>query len=206
MAFLMKFWFHWVLYLLLGIYWELFKKKNKSLIPFSKRNGAYSSWVHFYESDSKFICLLNQPRKYVSSLKKFAGIISPDFSICADFPLPLQIKNKYWNHALAYWLSTQGIPVIPNVRWGDARSFSFCFRGIEKNSVVAISTHGQLRRIDNKKLFLAGLPVMIETLLPHTIIVHGKAPDTIFGQYKKDGIKIINFPSEKEMYHRKGGE
>lgn len=177
------------------------------LLPFSKRNSAtdFSSWVHFYEPDNEFAQILNNPKGYISCLKKFGGIISPDFSICPDYPWPLQINNKYWNHALAYWLSTQGIPVIPNVRWGDEHSFCFCFRGIEKNSVVAVSTHGQLKRTDNKKLFLDGLPVMVSTLSPHTIIVYGKAPDAIFGPYKNSGIKIVQFPSATEQYynHRK---
>lgn len=174
-----------------------------SLLPFSKRNSAtdFSSWIHFYEQDYKFVQLLNNPKRYVARLKRFCGIISPDFSICPDYPWPLQIKNKYLNHALAYWLSTQGIPVIPNVRWGDEHSFDFCFSGIEKNSVVAVGTHGQLRRTDNKRLFSDGLPAMVATLSPHTIIVYGKAPDDVFGRYKKAGIRIVRFPSATEQYY-----
>lgn len=173
-----------------------------SLLPFSKRNETtdFSKWIHFYESDNEFVQILRKPKNYVPRLKKFGGIIAPDFSICPDYPWPLQIKNKYWNHALAYWLSTQGIPVIPNVRWGDKHSFVFCFNGIEKNSVVAVGTHGQLQRTDNERVFLEGLPVMITTLSPHTIIVYGKAPNDIFGQYRTAGIRIIHFPSATEQY------
>ena len=177
------------------------------LLPFSKRNSAtdFSNWVHFYEPDYKFVQLLNNPLKYVGRLKRFGGIISPDFSICPDYPFPIQHMYKYWNHALAYWLSTQGIPVIPNVRWGDERSFDFCFNGIEKDSVVAVGTLGQMRNTLNRELFLQGLPVMIAKLSPHTIIVYGKAPDDVFGQYKDSGIKIIQFPSATEQFynHRK---
>lgn len=178
-----------------------------ALLPFSKRKDAtdYSQWIHFYEPDDKFVQLKNDPMKYVDYLKRFGGIISPDFSICPDYPMPVQYNNKYWNHALAYWLSTQGIPVIPNVRWGDERSFDFCFNGIEKNSVVAVGTHGQMKSTVNKSLFLGGLPIMIDKLSPHTIIVYGKAPDDVFGQYIDAGIRIIQFPSATEQYynHRK---
>lgn len=179
-----------------------------SLLPFSKRNETtdFSKWIHFYESDNKFVQILRCPKKYVPCLKKFGGIIAPDFSICPNYPWPLQIKNKYWNHALAYWLSTQGIPVIPNVRWGNEYSYVFSFNGIEKNSVVAVGTLGQLKRADNKKLFSDGLSVMIKRLSPHTIIVYGKAPDDIFGQYRASGIRILRFPSATEKYfnNRKG--
>jgi hypothetical protein len=179
-----------------------------SLLPFSKSNSTtdFSPWVHFYEQDYKFARLLNQPERYLARLKRFGGIISPDFSICPDYPWPLQIKNKYFNHALAYWLSTQGIPVIPNVRWGDEHSYDFCFNGIEKNSVVAVGTHGQLQRTDNKKVFSDGLPVMVAALSPHTIIVYGKEPDDVFGRYKKAGIRIVRFSSATEQYYlsRKG--
>lgn len=170
----------------------------------SKNPSEFSSWVHFYEPDYKFTQLWNNPQQYVSRLKKFEGIISPDFSICPDSPWPVQFYNKYRNHALAYWLSLQGVPVIPNVRWGNESSFEFCFRGIEKNSTVAIGTLGQLKKSGNRDLFLAGLPVMVATLSPHTIIVYGKAPNDIFGRYSASGINIIHFPSATERYHNCG--
>lgn len=174
-----------------------------SLLSFSKRKGAtdFAQWIHFYEPDDKFIQLLRDPQRYVGQLKQFGGIISPDFSICPDFPFPMQHMNKYWNHALAYWLSTQGIPVIPNVRWGDERSFDFCFNGIEKGSIVAVGTHGQMKKTLNRELFLHGLPIMIEKLSPHTIIVYGTAPDDVFGQYRDAGIRIVQCSSATEQYH-----
>ncbi len=177
-----------------------------SLIPFSKSRSSkdFRKWVHFYEQDYEFVQLRRNPKRYLPLLQKFGGIISPDFSIYADAPWPIQAMNKYWNHALAFWLSIQKIPVIPNVRWGGERSYDFCFYGIEKNSIVAVGTHGQLKKAANKKLFLAGLPKMIETLSPHTIIVYGKAPDDIFGRYREEGIKIIPFSSETEQYYARG--
>ena len=53
------------------------------LIPFSKAVGShdYDAWVHFYEDDVSFERLWNQPSKYLPILKKFKGIITPDFSV-----------------------------------------------------------------------------------------------------------------------------
>lgn len=176
-----------------------------ALQSFSHRDRAlnFERHIHFYEPDIDFVQLKNNPKVYVEKLRQFDGIISPDFSICPDYPYPRQLDNKYWNHALAYWLSTQGIPVIPNVRWGDERSYGFCFSGIEENSVVAIGTHGQMRAIVNRELFIKGLAKMVLKLTPHTIIVYGKAPADIFGKYEAAGIKIIHFPSETEQYYKK---
>jgi len=174
----------------------------------SRRERDYSNWVHFYENDSSFSCIWNNPEEYVDYLKKFAGIISPDISICVDYPLPVQYYNKYRNHALSHWFYSLDIPVIPNVRWADERSYDFCFSGIEKNSTVAVGTHGQMKPNINKDLFLKGLPVMISRLSPSTIIVYGKAPDSIWGEYRDKGIDIKHFTSETEHYYssRKGGK
>ena len=177
-----------------------------SIISFSasRYSKDFSKWVHFYENDSNFICLWNNPKKYVEMLRKFGGIISPDYSVYADYPFPIQYQNKYRNHALAHWLSTQGIPVIPNVRWSNERSYGFSFRGVEKDSVIAVGTHGQMKTSANKQVFIKGLPIMISTLSPHTIIVYGKVLDDIWDEYKAAGIKIIAFSSEMEQYHKKG--
>lgn len=176
----------------------------QELLRFSRRNDSneFHKWIHFFENDNNFIQLWNNPRTYLPRLQKFGGIISPDLSIYADYPIPIQYQNKYRNHALAHWLSTQGIPVIPNVRWANKQSYKFCFRGIEKNSVVAIGTHGQMKSTENRELFLEGLPIMVATLSPHTIIIYGKAPDEIWSDYSDAGIEIINFPSETETYHK----
>jgi len=179
-----------------------------ALVSFSKRKEEKDSshWVHFYESDDNFSHLWTNPKQQVDTLKRFGGIIAPDFSICADYPLPIQQYNKYRNHALAYWISTQGIPVIPNVRWGDERSYEFCFRGIERNRIVAIGTHGQMKTTVNKELFLKGLPVMVSTLSPHTIIVYGSVSDDVFGEYEASNISIVAFPSETARYHKRQKE
>lgn len=87
------------------------------LIPFSKTVGSkdYDAWVHFYEDDVNFERLWNQPNKYLPILKKFAGAISPDFSVYRDMPLVMQQWNIYRSRAIGHWLQEQGIPIITNV-------------------------------------------------------------------------------------------
>ena len=186
-------------------YFELPKLKTSTLLPekvitFSKamaRNFKdFDCFVIFYEDDEKFERLWHNPKAYLNKLKKFKGIISPDYSMYRNMPLCMQIWNTYRSRALAVWLQNNGVEIIPNVRFGDERTFSFCFDGIEKNKAVAIGTHGCIKRKEDKLFFKAGLAQMVQRLKPETIIVYGSAPDSIFKPYKDMGINIIAFESE----------
>ena len=73
------------------------------------------------------------PRQYLDKLKKFQGIISPDFSLYRNMPLCMQMWNTYRGRALANFLSENDINIIPNVRFGDERTYSFCFEGKDSN-------------------------------------------------------------------------
>ena len=175
------------------------------VIPFSKAMSKdwkdFDCWVVFYEHDVRFERLWNNPRAYLQKLKKFKGIISPDFSIYRNMPLCMQIWNTYRSRALATWLQNNGIEIIPNVRWNDERTLDFCFDGIEKNKTVAIGTHGCIKHKQDKSFFKLGLLELVRVLNPKNIIVYGAAPDSIFKPYKDAGINIITFESEFSKTH-----
>lgn len=170
------------------------------LIPFSKamnrKNTDFNQWIMFYEHDVNFERLWHNPRQYLQRLKKFNGIISPDFSLYRNMPLVMQEWNTYRGRALAHWLQYNGIEVIPNVRFNDERTYEFCFDGIECNKTIAVGTHGCIKRIEDREFFEAGLNKAVERLLPKNIVVYGVAPDNIFDKYKKLGINITVFESE----------
>ena len=48
-----------------------------------KNCSDFDSWVVFYEADKYFERLWNNPKQYISKLKRFQGVITPDFSIYA---------------------------------------------------------------------------------------------------------------------------
>ncbi len=172
----------------------------EKLVPFSKAMARtwsdFNCWVMFYEHDIKFERLWNNPKKYLNRLKKFKGVISPDFSLYRNMPLCMQMWNTYRGRALSAWLQDNGIEVIPNVRFGDERTFSFCFDAIEEDKTVAIGTHGCIKRKEDKIFFKIGLARMVQRLYPKTILVYGSTPDSIFKPYKDMGINIIFFESE----------
>ena len=162
----------------------------------SKTWDDFDCWVVFYEHDRDFERLWSKPRQYLDKLKKFKGVISPDFSLYRNMPLIMQMWNTYRSRAIAVWLQNNGVEVIPNVRFGDERTFSFCFDGIEENKTVAVGTHGCIKRKEDKIFFKIGFARMVQRLSPKTIIVYGSAPDSIFKPYKDMGINIIAFESE----------
>ncbi len=186
-------------------YIELPKIKTSSQLPdkvitFSKALlktwKDFDYWVVFYEHDIKFERLWHNPKQYLARLKKFKGIISPDFSLYRNMPLCMQIWNTYRGRALSAWLQNNGIEVIPNVRFNDKRTYKFCFDGIEKFKTVAVGTHGCIKSKIDKDYFKDGLAELVKKLSPKTIIVYGSAPDDIFKKYRDLGINILPFESE----------
>lgn len=164
------------------------------LISFSKSlcSNEYDAFIRFYEDDVNFERIWNKPNKYLEILKKFTGIISPDFSLYRDMPLVMQEWNTYRGRAIASWLQNKGIPVIPNVRWSDERSFEFCCLGTPSRSTISIGSHGCIKNTKDREYFKQGLEYVINRLVPHTIIVYGTTPDSIFNKYRKDGIIYYN--------------
>ncbi|MBR2404550.1 MAG: DUF4417 domain-containing protein [Clostridia bacterium] len=175
-------------------------KLPKKVVTFSKAMTKswtdFDCWVVFYEHDKEIERLWNNPKQYLDKLKKFKGVISPDFSLYRNMSLVMQMWNTYRGRAVACWLQNNGVEIIPNVRFGDERTFSFCFDGIEENKTVAVGTHGCIKRKEDKIFFKIGLARMVQRLSPKTIIIYGSAPDSIFKPYKDMGINILAFESE----------
>ncbi len=175
------------------------------MIPFSKAISStdYDQWVHFYEDDASFERIWNNPEKYLPILKKFRGVISPDFSLYRDMPLVMQQWNTYRGRAIGHWLQENGIPVIANVRWGDERTYDLCCVGVPRKSTIAVGSHGCIKIIREREFFKQGLGYAVKKLQPQTIIVYGTAPDTIFDEYCRAGIRIIQIDSDYMVAHRR---
>lgn len=166
-----------------------------------KKSHNHDAWVHFYTDDRRFNCIWNSPTKYLAQFKRFQGVISPDFSVYRDMPLSVQLYAVYRSRAVGFWLTTQGVPVIPNVRWGDERSYEFCFHGVIPNSTVAVGTNGCLQDPTDRALFRQGLDEMCHRLNPKTILVYGPTPEEMFKKHKDAGIKVVEYTAEMRRVH-----
>jgi hypothetical protein len=69
------------------------------LIGFSETSSKESEYdfatVHFFEDDEKFDEVWNQPGRYITKLKKYRQVLSPDFSQYIDMPVATQIFNVF---------------------------------------------------------------------------------------------------------------
>lgn len=149
--------------------------------------------VHFFLDDYQFQRLWNNPDKYISVLQKYNCVLSPDFSLYADYPKALQIYNHYRKHWIGAYLQLNGIEVIPTICWSDKKSFNWCFDGEPKHSTVAVSSVGTQKAKESKQLFLNGYNEMMKRLEPEAIIFYGKVPEECAGN-------IINIKSFQEKF------
>ncbi len=165
----------------------------RKLIPFSKamqEKKDFRQWVCFYEDDFLFERIWNSPTRYVAQLSKFEGVITPDFSVYYDMPLSMQIWNIFRGRAIGAWLQSLGIRVIPNIRFGDERTFECCCDGISRHSVVSIGSLGCLKNKEYRGTFEKGIDHVANRLEPETIVIYGGVPGNI-AELKKYGINVI---------------
>ena len=174
----------------------------EGMVPFSLRERSQdkNDFVCFYEHDINFREILTNTEEYVDDLKRFPGIITPDCSLYIDAPLCVQIADIYLNRAVGYYLSQQGLYVVPNIRWGDERTYKsdflgekVAFQGVDKHSIVSIGTYGQIKSAESKRYFREGLEEMLKELEPEVVLVYGAMPDKIFGGLY-DKTSFIQYP------------
>ncbi len=182
-------------------------KKEKSAGNLSFHVNAH---IHFYCDDQKFdgkrSSIWLYPENAWEIIKHFDGIITPDFSTNADFPDPIKRYNTYRMRAFGFWISQKGLSVINNVRWGTIETWSYCFDGIPKGSIVAIGTvASNLKHLSARPDFETGLYKMVEVLEPSIIIIYGSDHYPFFDSLKRRGYKIVAFPSKtSEAFVRRG--
>lgn len=170
----------------------------------AKNSTDYDATVVFFKDDYKFDGsqkgIWSKPQECLNIVSKFAGVATPDFSTNLDFPYPLSIFNTYRMRSCGFWFIKNGLNVVNTVRWGNSDTWSYCFDGIPKNSMVIICTHGCINNNSDKSRYKLGLSELVKRISPPTILVYGSAPDDIFAIYKTSGIKIIQYPARGYQY------
>ena len=174
------------------------------MIAFSKAISCkdFDQWVHFYEFDYLFERVWRNPRRYLPVLKRFNGVILPDFSVYRDMPFVMQLWNIYRSRAIGFWLQANGVKVIVNVRWGDKRTYRICCDGVSRGGSIAVGTNGSIGSIEDKRYFAEGLKAVVKRVSPSCIVVYGSAPDDVFAAYRDEGIEIVQFDCETTTVHK----
>ena len=120
-----------------------------------------------------------------------------------DMPYSMQLWNIFRSRTIGAWLQQQGIKVIPNIRFGDTRTFDCCCDGISKHSVIAIGSLGCLKVKAYRPTFEAGIEHVARLLQPEAIVFYGSAPGNT-PEIKKLGVNVViikpqSFHSTKEV-------
>lgn len=165
-------------------------RRGLSIVPFNYAlsNKNKDCYIHFYIQDYLFNRIWNNPQRYIDVLKKYKGIVMPDFSLYTDMPEPLQRFNHYRNLWFARMCQIQGITVIPSPNWSTRDSLDWCLEGIPTNSILMISSVGSVKNPEVFKNFINCLHAVEIKLSPKHIFLRGTR-----GNYKKVE-KIISCP------------
>ena len=154
-----------------------------SLISYSDTNSKESDknkckGVHFFIDDYRMEDIYNHPLRSLNKLAQYNFVLTPDYSLYMNMPRAVQLFNIFRNRWCGAFWQKNGLKVFPTISWSDIQSFEYCFEGVEKNSIVAISTIGC--RLE-KTNFLRGYKEMIDKLNPSCIICLGKPFDEMTG-------------------------
>lgn len=169
-------------------FWQMPIIENNGYIPkkligfnYAKTNKEKDVGIHFYLDDYQFERVWNEPQKYAEILNEYECILSPDFSLYIDMPMPMKIWNVYRSRQIGAFYQQYGINVIPTISWAEQATFDFCFEGIPQGSIVSVSTIGVKEKTEAFEIWKNGMIEMIKRIQPSTILVYGGALDFDYG-------------------------
>ena len=172
-------------------FWQMPIIQNDNYIPkeligfnYAKTSKEKNVGIHFYLDDYQFERVWNKPEDYIETLKQYECILSPDFSLYMDMPMPMKIWNIYRSRQIGQYYQNQGIKVIPTLSWAEKETFDFCFEGIPEGSIVSISTIGVKKNKEALKIWKDGVDELIKRIKPSAILIYGGKLDYDYGDIK----------------------
>ena len=150
----------------------------ENVISFNERNSVSKPekhWLDFFIDDRHYESFWTYLKSRINSLKKFAGIISTDYSMLPEMLPGQRIWNCTRNRIVAYCLQKKGFNVIPVASWCSKEDFDWCFDGLPEKSSIAISSNGCLSTPYGRKTLLAGVEELQRQKSPSKIIICGRS-------------------------------
>lgn len=146
-------------------------------VPYTERisNPSNKDILHFFLDDYKFrdaVWHNLDHTTYVISLYDY--VFTPDLSLWCN------LKTEYFNKKNtfrtrfigAYWQNC-GFNVIPTASWGGLESFSYCFSGLPRKSVIGVSAMGARKNSNAFNLWCNGIKRLIKEKEPSLILIYG---------------------------------
>lgn len=147
------------------------------VIGFNERKGVskpQNHWVDFFIDDSLFENFWNHPEQSFDNLKKFAGIVTTDYSMHPEFLPGQNIWNCTRNRVMAYYLQCNDFDVVPVASWCEEDDFDWCFDGLPEHSSIAISSNGCMSSPYSQRMFFRGVEELQNRKSPSHLIVCGR--------------------------------
>ena len=166
----------------------------------------YGSYLHFYENERSCKAYKGGFERYIDFIARFEGAVSQDWSVDLSAPIETQIEAIRRNEHSGRILEKFGIPHVPNLRFGDRRTYSRCFDGMPRGGTVIVGTHGTTKREDLKLVILAGVARAIRELHPKTLLFYGKVSLDLLDLCKQNGVNVVRYPSQCEIAHKRALE
>ncbi len=165
------------------------------LVPYRQRIRANEPLddgaVHFFLDDYRFEMVWSRPNKALEALAPYQTLLSPDFSLYRDWPLMLQLWNTYRSRWCGRFWQEQGFTVIPTVSWSTAESYDFCFLGVPRRGIVAVSAVGvNLDAPLEYRLFVDGFMEMVQRLQPQVVLSYGRLPAACH-----ELVEVVTYPT-----------
>ena len=168
------------------------------VISFNERKGIvrpHDYWVDFFIDDVLFEGFWSHPEKSFTNLKRFAGIITTDYSMLPEMLPPQRIWNCTRNRVMAYYLQQQGFNIIPVASWCTESDFEWCFDGLPENSSIAITTNGCMSSPYGMRMFLRGVEELQKQKSPTNLIVCGRPMPELDAYHN-----VIYYPSFSQRW------
>lgn len=133
-----------------------------------------------FNYDKNLLKYWKDPMKYIPRFQSVMAIGTPDYSVYPGMNKNEIQHNIFMSRWLGcLWQSYRCI-VLPVISWWGEDTYDICFSGIEKNSIVIISTLGCR---ENQEVFFNGFEEMKNRISPPLIIVYGNMLDGMTGRF-----------------------
>lgn len=156
---------------------------------------------HFFVDDYQFERVWTSPARYLDTLRGFDVVLTPDFSLYMDMPLPMMAWNHYRSQALGLYWQREGLKVIPTISWAGPESYTFCFEGVPRRSTVAVSTVGVKGNDNALSVWRDGMSEAMRRLEPLRVLLYGGDIGFDFGECKV--VEYANGVTERMANGRK---
>lgn len=170
----------------------------KSTADAAKRGQA----CHFFVDDYQFERVWADPVRYEQHLRGYDLVLTPDFSLYMDMPLPMQAWNSYRSKAVGLVWQSDGLAVVPTLSWAQPETYAFCFEGIPEDATVAVSTVGVKGNAGALAVWRDGMAEAMRRLHPKRVLLYGGDVGFDFGAVEV--VEYANGVTERMADGRQG--